>query len=284
MIYLADNGRRLNGHTSYGRTGRRLRHYTLAHRYFQQYPDETDRPFFDANVIEQGVLAKLKSFLADAKMQRAIRNRITQRTRKARDQAAGVERQLAAVRAKIERATENLALADRHDIPGITRLLASWRDEESRLREQLAQVDASNGPTPEALEIMGRVEELLDDIGAADREKLSFALRQTIHRVTLRRERRTDGRQIIDLWDGVIELRSEIAPITTLPLTDEDIPCPGKWREVAKFVRDAGRVVLISEVAEALNVAWGYTSRLLASAVLSGQIRKLGHQKGWVAT
>lgn len=40
----------------------------------------------------------------------------------------------------------------------------------------------------------------------------------------------------------------------------------------------------MQEVADALGVHKAYTSRLLAQCVLSGKVRNLGHQKGWIAT
>lgn len=52
-----------------------------------------------------------------------------------------IEAQLAEIRSKIDRATENLTLADRSDIPGITRLLAGWRERESELKEQLRRAN-----------------------------------------------------------------------------------------------------------------------------------------------
>ena len=68
-----------------------------------------------------------------------------------------------------------------------------------------------------------------------------------------------------------------------IPLTDDDIPSPGRWREAAQFVRQRGDVVYVGEVAEALGVNKAFASTLLAKAVLSGKVKNLGHQKGWLA-
>lgn len=51
---------------------------------------------------------------------------------------------------------------------------------------------------------MAKMDQLLKRLSEANREKLAFALRQTVKRITLRRERLSDGRYAVTLWDGVI--------------------------------------------------------------------------------
>jgi len=93
------------------------------------------------------------------------------------------------------------------------------------------------------LEVIGRLDDLLSRLTEADHEKLSFAIRQTVKQVTLRRERRKAGRHRITIWDGVIELRDDLGVTGVIPLTDDDIPSPGRWREAAQFVRQRHAVV-----------------------------------------
>ncbi|MBM3999160.1 MAG: hypothetical protein FJ297_06390 [Planctomycetes bacterium] len=133
------------------------------------------------------MLAKLQQFMSDERTKRAIRSEISRRTKKAEANVGRYESQLAEVRAKIERGTENLALASREDIPGV------------------------------------------------------------------------------------------------IPLTDDDIPSPGRCRDAARFVRERGDVVYVQDVADTLGVNKAFASTLLAKAVLSGKVRNLGHQKGWTA-
>lgn len=284
ILYLADVGERLQGCTM-SHSGRKVvrRYYGLPARCFEERPEDSDRPTFRADTIEQAVLARLRQFMSDERTKRAIRSEISRRTKKAEANIGRYESQLAGVRAKIERGTENLALASREDIPGITRLLATWREQETELKEQLQRARGNHAPSPEALEVIGRLDDLLSRLTEADREKLSFAIRQTVKRVTLRRERRKAGRHRITIWDGVIELRDDLGVSGVIPLTDDDIPSPGRWREAAQFVRQRGDVVYVGEVAEALGVNKAFASTLLAKAVLSGKVKNLGHQKGWIA-
>jgi hypothetical protein len=283
LVYLED-GRRLQGCTM-SHSDRMVvrRYYTLPPREFEERPDETDRPTFRADAIEHGVLAKLQAFMADERTKQAIRNEISRRSEKVEANVGRLESQLQAVRAKIERGTENLALANPDDVPGISKLLAAWRDEETTILAQLRQAQGDPAPSPDAMEIIGHLEELLERLSEADREKLSFAIRQTIKRITLRRERRGDGKHRITLWEGEIELRDDLGVAGAIPLADEDIPSPGRWRDAAAIIRERREVVFVQDVADALGVHKAFTSRLLAQAVLSGKVRNLGHQKGWIA-
>jgi DNA invertase Pin-like site-specific DNA recombinase len=283
LVYLED-GRRLQGCTM-SHSDRKVvrRYYTLPPREFEERPDESDRPTFRADAIEHGVLAKLHAFMADERTKQAIRNEISRRSEKVEANVGRLESQLQAVRAKIERGTENLALANPDDVPGISKLLAAWRDEETTILGQLRQAQGDPAPSPDAMDIIGHLEELLERLSEADREKLSFAIRQTIKRITLRRERRGDGKHRITLWEGEIELRDDLGVAGAIPLADEDIPSPGRWRDAAAFIRERGEVVFVQDVADTLGVHKAFTSRLLAQAVLSGKVRNLGHQKGWIA-
>jgi DNA invertase Pin-like site-specific DNA recombinase len=172
LVYLAENGRRLSGYRCRIRNYPYRRLYALAPRYYDEFPDDADRPTFRADVIEHGVIAKLKAFLSDERNKRSLCVEITRRRKKVQVDVGLLERRLSAVRQKIERGTTNLALANPEDVPGISRLLAGWRDEETRLKSQLRQAQGEGPPSPEALEIIARIDQLLDDLSQADREKL----------------------------------------------------------------------------------------------------------------
>jgi hypothetical protein len=129
--------------------------------------------------------------------------------------------------------------------------------------------------------VMNRLDDLLSRLDEADREKLAFAIRQTVKRITLRRERRRNDRYRITLWDGVIELRDDLGVVGVIQLTHDDVPSPGRWRDAVAFKRERGDVVYHQEVADNLCATRSFTSRLLAQAVLSGKVRNLGHQKCW---
>jgi hypothetical protein len=84
---------------------------------------------------------------------------------------------VASFSAKIERATENLALAKPEGIPGISKLLAGWCEQEANTKDKLQQARGEDAPSPEALEVIRRPNEPLERISEADREKLPFTIR-----------------------------------------------------------------------------------------------------------
>ena len=81
-----------------------------------------------------------------------------------------------------------------------------------------------------------------------------------------------------------IEANEKAQAYAVIPLSDDDIPSLGRWREVVSFIRKRKSVVFFREVCEHLNLRGSCVSRILAQAVFSGKVRNLGHQKGWIAT
>lgn len=76
-----------------------------------------------AETIESAVLTTLRDYMADERNRRSMQMTLARRTQKAQANIASLEKRLGDLRAKIERGTENLALANREDVPGISRLL-----------------------------------------------------------------------------------------------------------------------------------------------------------------
>jgi hypothetical protein len=85
-------------------------------------------------------MIKLKAFLSDQRTKRAIRNEIDRRSRKAKSSTSHIEAEIETIRSKILRGTENLALANPADVPGISKLLSDWRLQELKLKEKLQRV------------------------------------------------------------------------------------------------------------------------------------------------
>ena len=109
-------------------------------RMLEEFPEDSDRPTFRSDTIELAVLGKLRQFMSNERTKRAIRSEIDRRTMKAVTNASRIESQLADVRSKIARETQNLALAERADIPGISRLLARFRSPTTTYRHPEAGV------------------------------------------------------------------------------------------------------------------------------------------------
>ncbi len=111
----------------------------------------------------------------------AIRRAKTKRTK----QATGDERKLATVRQKIERGTENLALAERENFAAISKLLSQWRDEESAILARIENKAVELAPLPEAIEVIAHLGETFANLKSADRVKLANAIRLTVRSITI---------------------------------------------------------------------------------------------------
>ncbi len=244
LIYLTDTGYRLDRFTM-THSGRKIvrRYYGPPPRIFEEFTDDSDRPTFRADTIERAVLEKLRQFMSDERNKRAIRTEIDRRTEKAVANVSRIESELADVRAKQERATEILALANREKISGITKLLVGWTEQESQLKDKLRQANGQQAPSPKAMAIMNRLDDLLSWLDEEDRENHAFVIRQTLKRITLRRERRQNERHCIPLWGGVIEPRDDLGVVGVISLTEDDTRYSGRWPEVADLIRQRGGVV-----------------------------------------
>jgi BMFP domain-containing protein YqiC len=69
-------------------------------------------------------------------------------------QVSNDERKLTALRQKIERGSENLALAEREDFAAISKLLNQWREEESAITERIENANKHLEPLPETIDMI----------------------------------------------------------------------------------------------------------------------------------
>jgi len=102
-----------------------------------------------------------------------------------------------------------------------------------------------------------------------------------LKQVTLQRTRVGLGRAWV--WDGAIELRGDLGVNATIPLTDEDIPSPGLFREAVRFLRERGTQALAREIAAALGCHRTNLFRPLKLAIRLGKVKKVGTRQGYVA-
>ena len=82
-------------------------------------------------------------------------------------------KKLAELRRKIDRGTENLALADRDEFKAISKLLSRWRDEEAELADRLEKPDQDLQPLPDALKVLERLSEIHANLSLGNRKQTS---------------------------------------------------------------------------------------------------------------
>ncbi len=82
---------------------------------------------------------------------------------------------------------------------------------------------------------------------------MTFAIRKTVKRIALRREYRRNDRYRITLWDRMIERRDDLGMVSVIELSDDNVPSPGRWRDVVALLRKRGETMYVQEVAEPLG-------------------------------
>ncbi len=84
------------------------------------------------------------------------------------------------MRQKIERGSENLALAEREDFAAISKLLNQWREEEAAITERIENANKHLEPLPEAIDVIQQYGALVERLHNADRVKLAHAISLTV--------------------------------------------------------------------------------------------------------
>ena len=191
-------------------------------------------------------------------------------------------RKLAELRRKIERGTENLALADKNEFAAISKLLSRWHDEEFELSQRLEEPDSDLKPLPDALKVLGRLAEIHENLAKANVSKLADAISKTIADLSI---------QVRETNVGSIEYREIVAElifhdafgIDPIVIPDEVLGQRRIWRELGVLVADADRPLHLKDFCEYLGTTDpSHAAHHLRRTERAGLIRKIGHQGGWV--
>jgi DNA invertase Pin-like site-specific DNA recombinase len=247
------------------------------------YSPKCPHPAVRAERLETFVLDMIRERLLEAGAEERIREAILKAKRRDATRVSREERQLCDLSRKIERATENLALAvTDDDFAAISKLLVRWRDEESALAERMEQRGRDLEPLPEALRVLARLSEIPGNLAKADRAKLAHALRQTVSSVTV------GVRDARSYQITYRELRGELSfheafGLRPIAIPDEVIGQRRIWREIGELARRAKKPVRLADVCRLIDSADpSHASYHLQQAVRAGLVRKLEGNRGWV--
>jgi site-specific DNA recombinase len=246
------------------------------------YAANCPHPSVRSEKLEQFVLTTIRLRLLEAGAEQKIRDAILRARRKDKTQTSREERQLADLRKKIERGTENLALAASEDFAAISRLLTQWRQQESEIAERIEQRNRELAPLPEALSVLERLSAIPANLGKADREKLAHAIRQTVQSIEIGTGPAQTGKISYKALFGELTLHPAFG-IARIPIPDEAIGQRRIWRELGELVRSADRPLHLKDFA--IQIGTKDLSRAahnVRRAEAAGLIRKIGHQGGWV--
>jgi site-specific DNA recombinase len=238
------------------------------------------RPFVSAPSIEAFILKLIRECILcdenrDALLEAGARWQNQKRYSFEQDQ-------LDEIRRRIERAEENLALADAKDFDSISKLLKKWRSEAAELEKRI-QGEQSKIAAPQiAVEAVEALSFVRDNLADFDRVLLSAAIRNTIKEIRVRIRRERKGGYHFKTISGVVNFADNLSSEGAIPFTDADVYPDKKWRVVADAVKSAGHITLAE-----LSRRLGYGNRegalkALQHAVAAGVVEKHPSGTGYV--
>ena len=193
------------------------------------------------------------------------------------------EQKLEEVRGNIAKGTRKLALCDEADIPGISKLLAEWREEAAGLEKEIRSKRGAPKADPEAAKVIARLRRYRGRLKEAERVTLAQALRQTVKRVTI--GWKTVGNEKFHYREvfGSIEFHEGLGHDEPIPIPHLAIGRRRRWDDVADFVEKADRVLGFGEIQHAVHLAPNQAWTYLNQAIIAGRIRKSASPQGYVA-
>lgn len=192
-----------------------------------------------------------------------------------------LDKAIAALNAKIERATENLALAgSQAEFVAVSRKRCDWQEE---LRELLRE-SVTDAPTrQECVEALKWFDSCRDDLHHSDPLLLADAVRTVIKRIRIRKQTVSHSRGNVVLRRAVIEFHQEHYFGNSLVLEDEKFGPKPRWREVAEYVISRDEAVKVGDVAKQFDVSPSCASIHLIIGAAVGLVKRNGHKQGWSA-
>lgn len=192
------------------------------------------------------------------------------------------QNQLLAIREKIKRGGENLVLLDGANLKLMATKLDDWRGQERKLLERIRRNIVKPSGPGQLLATPKDLATLRDNLHLASGVLLSVALRKTIMRLTVGRERiepEFKGDLTAFPLFGEIEFFPELFTGGVIAYSDADLWPESGYIAVADYVRRAGRHVHLSELSEELGLKFRmalYFARRAARFGLIG-FRRVGN-------
>lgn len=212
------------------------------------------RPSTEANVVEEMVLR----FVREKILSEANRGLLLAAARRleARQNAPSLEeQQLAEIRRKIDRGTQNLALAEGDNFAAIAKLLDGWRDQERKLVAKLRSGPAEQARlSPRVLEALANLAAMRDNLHQANRVHLAAALKESIVEIRVGRETRSLGRVTFSRLYGTVTFHPELWPDGPIAFDDWDLHPDAHYLKVAKYVTQARRRVSLKELTKVIGL------------------------------
>lgn len=231
--------------------------------------------------LEQFVIDKIQSTLLTTKMESRVREAIIKAKRQAARGTSRDHRKLKDLRRKIERGTENLALAEKGEFKAISALLARWQADEAELAMRLEKPCDNLEPLPDALRILKRLPEIQRNITKAEFRLLADAISKTVATLSI---------GVRDAHAGDLQYREYFGELAfhdafeTSPIVipDEVLGQRRIWRELGELVRASDRPLHLKDFGEHIGTTdASHAAYHVRRAEQAGLIKKIGHYGGW---
>lgn len=239
-------------------------------------------PAVKVESLESFVLDAIQTNLLIPKMELRIREAIVNTKRQSVKGATREHHRLQELRRKIEKATENLALADKNEFKAISGLLSRWQTEEAELAIRIEQPCDSLEPIPEALKILRRMPKIRQNIKIADHGLLNEAIAKTIAWLKVGVRDTKVGEIRYREFFGELAFHDAFG-VPPLEIPDSAIGHRHIWLELAELVRHADHPLHLRDFFELIGTNDpSHAAYHVRRAEKAGLIKKVGHQGGWV--
>jgi DNA invertase Pin-like site-specific DNA recombinase len=182
---------------------------------------------------------------------------------------------LAAVQAKIKKASVNLALADdKTQFLAISGLIADWKAEE---RDIIAKIERAESADKNRFAAQATIAELRQtDLSSLDRVKLAMALQQTIESITLKKHYEGRNGVFLRVVTGSLVFRPEIYQGPPIEFVANWGVRNCTWLAILSIIGSAERPLTTPEVSALIEMDRGPTRNQITKLALAGMVQNVG--------
>ncbi|NQU26440.1 MAG: recombinase family protein [Candidatus Nealsonbacteria bacterium] len=242
-------------------------------------------PRIRADLLETAVLDVIRTELLTADAEARIRDAVVRATRQDKTSISREQRKLDALRKKIARGTENLALASEEDFAGIAKLLSKWREEEAKLALGISRRSETVEAVPEAMRVLANMTLIRENLDLADKQTLRMALAQTIDHIAVFKHSRTSGEVEYTETTADIHFHPVVLDGKCITLPSRLFVRTPYWQQIAEMARRMDEPFHLKDVQKLINTPDASHAHFhVRRAMKAGVIRRLpGPAAGWVA-
>lgn len=188
-------------------------------------------------------------------------------------------RRLAALQAKIDRASENLALAETNeDFVTVAKFL---RERKAEYRELSKRAERLAVPKVDASDALAWLLASKDDLAHADRNELATALAAVVASITLRIDVAGQKRSRAVIQQATLQFSDGYYPGGQIELPATELGTCWRWKEIAAYVRCEGRPLPAKQIAKQFSINVKTAQERLRKCVAAGMLSQSEGRYEW---